>query len=398
MRPIRTTVIAVAALLAASVTATAAGPPSPPTVPGWPKRLPAGTVLQGPGSGPVLVWEDGSGYFFGRAFLRDGRRLWTWRHDIGCGNCDEGLQPLLHQPDGSYGPVGYSGDTTWAFDARGRTVETCSGALFPDGTCISGINGPAVAERAPGARAWTWQLPVPGAAAWASIYPPMTVRDRRGLVYTSFLFNAGNTSERPRPGDTGLLTAIDPGTRQILWTKQGPGAVLTGLATGVLVGETDWSDTYARPGVVAYRRDGSLLWRRDLPQGEMVSPATVAYDARRGRVYLGRVGYGPGARPGVGVGVTALDVHTGAEVWSTTLADEARLLSIGPGGRVYVSVGTGSMTLRALRLRDGSTAWERRGRQYVSSAVELRNGTVAVSLGGPIGSPALHRLTLLRPR
>ncbi|MGE3140475.1 MAG: hypothetical protein AB7O53_13530, partial [Thermoleophilia bacterium] len=116
MRAPRLVVGALAAALLTAVAGTAtAAVPSPPTVPGWPKQLPAGPVVQGPQGGLVLVSPYGDG-FAARAFRRDGRRLWTTVQPANCGNCDDGPQPVINRPDGTVGPIGHLGDYGWAVD------------------------------------------------------------------------------------------------------------------------------------------------------------------------------------------------------------------------------------------------------------------------------------------
>ncbi|MGE3140639.1 MAG: PQQ-binding-like beta-propeller repeat protein, partial [Thermoleophilia bacterium] len=368
--------------------------PSPPTVHGWPKSVSAGTVLQGPSGGLVLVRVQ-TGGTAATAYRRDGRLLWSARQDAGCGNCDDGPQPVRLQADGTYGPIGFDGDFTWSAGPSGRVERGCSGVVFADGACVMAFSElgpppgppdrPVVAGRDAGATTWSWRLPVPG-WLWSDDFnvPPMTVRDRAGIVYTAF--------DRPRPegappgtAASGLLVAVDPVARRILWTIEGPSQALTGLTSGVLVAEPG--------GVAAYRADGTVAWRRVVPEGQRVVPTSVVHDPARGRVYLGRVAVTLRSE----VGVTAVSAATGARAWRTRPSDRARLLSVGRGGRVYVAIDrAGHRSVRGLRLANATTAWERRTSLPVQSARELLNGTVAVSAGGQYGGPG--RLTLLDPR
>ncbi len=363
-----------------------AAPPSATTVPGWPRAIPAGTVLPGPGGGVVVVWRGEAGVTV-RAFARDGRRLWSTTRDPDCGNCDDGPQPEALQPDGTYGPIGDEGDDSWAVDARGRIVEGCTGVVSADGACVAGAGllsplppslfAPGVRGRTASGVTWTASDPGWG---WAGDVPPMAARDAAGIVYVAFADPARASGGEPAPG---LLMAVDPSARAVLWTRLGPTEVLTGLDEGVLVSENG--------GITAVGPDGVARWARPLAAGQRVRPAEVVNDAPRGRVYVGRTG---GARPGV----TALDAATGAQAWRTRPADRARLLSVGRGGRVYVAVDRpGLRAVRAMRIA-GGVAWERRTRIPALSARELADGTVAVSAGARYGHGSDDRLTLLDPR
>lgn len=374
-------------LLALSVaSATAATPPNPRTVPGWPRTADAGRVLQGPSGGVVVVSQDGSAWTV-RAFRRDGRPLWANRRRASCGNCDDGPQPEALQPDGTYGPIGPEGDDTWAVGPRGRTVRGCAGIVGGDGSCIAGgrridpvtfESSPAVSLRSPTA-AWT----VSDAAwLWQDDFdvPPITVRDRTGVVYAAFALPVDRATRSTAPG---LLVAVDPVAATILWTRVGPSQVLTALGAGVLVAEG--------AGITAIGPGGATLWSRPLAAGQRVAPADVAFDALRSRIYIGRSGGVPG--------VTALRAANGSQVWRTRLVDRARLLSVGRGGRVYIAVDrAGRPAVRGLRLRDGATVWQRRTRARALSAAELVNGTVALSIGERFGRSSQDRLTLIDPR
>jgi outer membrane protein assembly factor BamB len=207
---------------------------------------------------------------------------------------------------------------------------------------------------------WTWDAPF--------AVPAMIVADASGRLYAAF---------------DGLATAVDPSSHAIAWERHGPSAVLASLGSGVLALQGD--------GLVALAADGAERWRRPIPPGEHVFPAGVAYDAARGRVYVER---SSGAAPGV----TALDAATGAQLWRTTTADRARLLSVGRGGRVYLAIDRpGHLAVRGVRLT-GATAWQRNARRRISDALELRNGTIAVSVDKRFGGPEATSLTLLDPR
>ncbi len=390
MRRLLPLVVMAAALTGAAQVASAAMP-SPPTVPGWPRSFPAGPVLQGPQGGLVLVAPYGDG-FAARAFRRDGRRLWTAARGTDCGNCEGAPGPVIRQPDGTFGPIGRS---PWAVDPRGRFATPCIGVMFPDGSCVGGnsvipmpLDGlgdrPAFTGVPAGRPDLRWTVTVPG-YLWLGESAPMTVRDAAGVVYAAFI--TPTPIREPRGASVpGILVAMDPVARRILWVVEGPATALTGLTSGVLV-EQDG-------GLAAYRPDGTVAWRRAIPAGEVVTPRTVVHDPARGRLYVGRLRPSPGAG---GQGVTALDPATGAQRWRTVPGDRARLLSVGRGGRVYLAIGRPDrLAVRAVRAADGAAVWQRGTRLRAQSARELVNGTVAVSAGDPLGRPGV--LTLLDPR
>jgi hypothetical protein len=67
---------------------------------------------------------------------------------------------------------------------------------------------------------------------------------------------------------------------------------------------------------------------------------------------------------------------------------------------VYLATSTaGRRAVRAVRFTDGSTVWQRGSRLPVRGVRELRNGTVAVSVGeDTTDTLAGGRLTILDPR
>ena len=371
------------ALGLACLAAPAAGAPGP--LPGWPIDAPSGTAHVGPGRGVVVVSRDGFDFAVA-AYRPDGRRLWRSRRRASCGNCDEGPQPERLQPDGTYGPIGPEGDDIWAVDQGGRIVPGCSGAVSADGTCVFGgslfSNGTnatpfVTARRGP---SFLWTVTDAG-FSWLDEFnvPPVVARDAAGLAYAAF--------ERPVEVATGTqlpgrLIAVNPRAPAIVWGRTGPRTVLTALGSGAL--------TIDGGRLAAVRADGSVRWTRPIPAGQLVDASTVAYDARRDRVYVGRLRGAPG--------VTALDAATGTQLWRTSTRDRARLLSAGARGPVYVAVDRpGATAIRAIRLT-GATKWQRGTGRLVLGAAELANGTVAVSAGsGPFNS-AGGLLTVLDPR
>ncbi len=376
-----------AVLGACAVTASAA-PPSPPTVPGWPRAEAAGHVVEGPGNGPLVASSSGFDVTVS-AYRRDGGLLWRVRRAPGCGNCDDGPQRETLWPDGTWGPFGWEGDDSWFLDASGRELPGCAGLVLADGTCISAgydlsVRGYTQRPEFRFGRMWAPREAVPGPAGWQTLVegdePPMIVRDGAGLVYAA-LSPAIAPSGAPAPG---LLMAMDPVTRTVVWSLAGPTQVLAGLPSGVVVA--------ADGGVGVVGADGAWRWHRRIPTyGARITPGATAADPARGRLYVGREGGGRRL-------VTALDLADGVVVWETPASLRARLLSVGRGGRIYLSIGRPrQLAVRAVRFRDARTVWERRTPAPVMSARELRNGTVAVSFGFGF-RPREDRLTLLDPR
>lgn len=364
--------------------------PSTTVLPGWPRHVGAGTVLPGPQGGVVVVSVgDPTGAneipFITTAVRRDGTRLWRDRRVPGCGNCDSGRQAIALQADGTYGPIGYTGDDFWSVDAAGRERTGCSGVVTPDGTCyfLRPTSDAALlfypqlmARTADGADLWSV---TDAGYRWYPEFsePPVVVRDEAGLLYT------GPGAGVEVPGETarqGRLIVVDPSTRAIVWTRPDISGVLSALRSGVLAVRAD--------GLVSLGPDGTERWSLRLPAPFALSASSVAYDAVRDRLYVA-----------AGPSVVALRASTGTELWRTRPADRAQLLSVGRSGRVYVHKAvTGRNSVRALRIADGSTAWERRTGLPVLGAAELADGSVAVSAGRRFAPTTADRLTLLRPR
>lgn len=355
---------------------------APPTLPGWPRAAPAGPLMQGPQGGVVVVAQDGSA-FTAAAYRRDGRRLWAYRRVAGCGNCDDGPQPVALQPDGTYGPIGFEGDDIWAVDARGRQVAGCAGAVFPDSTCIVGTDvadaafrhSPALVARGPSG----WWSVADRRYLWQDEFgvAQMTVRDGTGLIHAAFAAPRDAVGGGTLPG---VLLTVDPVARAIVATRVGPTQVLAALPAGVLVAEAG--------RIVALSPDGSERWSRPFT----TRPSQVLVDAARDRVYVGP------AFDGVPV-VRALSLSTGATLWRTATADRARLMSVGRGGRVYLAIDApGRRAARGVRLANGSTAWQHRTAQPVLGVRELVNGTVAISAGSAYAGSSGGRMTIIDPR
>jgi hypothetical protein len=382
----RYVIAAVAALLLAFAGHAAA---AVPVAPGWPRTAPGGELLPGPDGGVVVVTTVARGATT-RAFTARAALRWVQRSTFGCGNCDDGPQPEILQPDGTYGPIGVEGDDYWAVTANGLRVRGCAGVVSPDGGCVAAPGDardshPAFAARPAAGSAWRVQDP-----RWfwypESDVPAMVVQDAGGRVYAGYTFPVEVATRRQIPG---LLMALDPATRAILWQREGPTQALAALPDGVL--EAEGGAAFGTGGAVAaYSSDGTLLWRRGVPSGQRVAPRDTVVDARRGRIYVGRVDTTPG--------VTALDLATGAQRWKTRPSDRARLLSVGRSGRVYVAIGAAARRgVRGLRLATGVTAWQLRTGLPVRDALELAGGRVAVSAGIPFAPTTRDRLTVLVP-
>ncbi|MGD9694650.1 MAG: PQQ-binding-like beta-propeller repeat protein [Thermoleophilia bacterium] len=378
---------AVAAMIAASLGGAAAAA-APAAVPGWPVAARAGQVLPGPGNGAVIIAPDllRSSGWFAIAFRSNATRLWRNRGSAGCGNCDDGPQPTRLQPDGTYGPLGPDGDRIWAVDRRGRAVSGCSGVVRADGTCIF-VGGesdhpdlPVVIARRQGRDLWRLAL---GDLRWQDEFnvPPMVVADRSGRVYVALRDARDAATGTPLPG---VVIAVDTAAPGVAWTRLGPSRMLAGLDSGALA--TDGS------AVASLDADGALRWSRAIAAGQAVTPATVAVDPVRQRLYLGRIA--AAGRPAAGV--TAVDAATGAQLWRTADGDRAALLSTGPSGRVYVALTAPARRAVRAIAADGRPAWTLRSRLPVTGAAELRTGLVAVSAGSQPGADGT--LTLLDPR
>lgn len=367
---IRTSVGATAAALAVAVTLVVSSgvraSATPAVTPGWPVPAPVGTVLPGPAGGLVVIAGGGGQQHTVSAFRRDGVLRWTAARLAECGNCDDGPQPLLRHPDGTVGPVGHTGDDYWAVDGRGRIVRGCAGPVDPGGGCIEGDGNSPVVVRRDGPRVrWRHQE---RNFDWSAedFAPPLVVTDGTSTVYTAF---DGFGDEVP-----GRLIALDAQSGRLRWRVMGVEAVEAALPNGVLASTTR--------DLVAVGPDGSTLWSQALPGSARTgfsTPARALVDEDRERIYLD---YQDG-------GVHAIDSRTGETLWRT----RASLLALGRSGTVYVGLGR---KLRAIA-PDGRPAWEYATATRVSSASELSDGTVALSLLGA-SDPSGGLVVRLDPR
>lgn len=389
----RTWAAAVVASVAVLVLAGSAGAATAPrTLPGWPRSVPAGTLLPGPGGGVVSVASIGNdGDYLVAAYRRDGRRLWGYLRGKECGNCSQGAQAPGLQANGTYGPIGWG--RLWAVDARGREVPGCAGVVLADSTCITAaeFDIPSWLTSRPGFEATQTSAPWSAyslAFQWgfgSDRQPPLTVRDGAGLIYAAFpdaVFDGAPVSE---PTLSGVLMAADPVTHAIVWTRVGPREALAGLPSGVLVSD---------PGrIVSIGPDGTERWARPI---SVRGPSSVIVDAARDRVYASSY-IGETDRQVV----RALKLSTGATVWRTGTSEGASLMAVGRGGRVYLAISSkGRNAIRAVRFANGARVWQAASRLPVRDVLELTNGTVAVSSQdhGDDGLEPVSRLTVIDPR
>ncbi|MDX6554044.1 MAG: PQQ-like domain [Miltoncostaeaceae bacterium] len=373
--------VALAGLVLPGVAAgSAAG--APLALPGWPVLAPAGSVHPGPTPGGAVVVGVGTPGedFVVEAHRRDGRRLWRSARTPGCGNCDGGFEPVQRQPDGTYGPIGYTGDDYWSVNSAGAIVRGCAGVVLPDGTCIA-------AGLAPGGGIDRLRAVRPdGTTSWEQVepdftffpdfgVPPLVAMDDASTVYTSY-------GQGTIPGGHGQiasarLIAVDAGTGALRWRVQESLSVVAALADGVLA--------RAQEGLVAFNADGTRRWTVAPPAGGAGSLPGILVDRRHGRIYL-QVGSRRTAR------AVALDARTGAVLWRTAPADLARLLSVTDAGLLLVATQRdGLPALRAIG-PEGRGRWQFRTLTRVAGAAGLSDGTVALTQGGGPGAGLLVRI------
>ena len=340
---------------------------APAITPGWPQPVPGGTVHRTLAGGPAVIGTF-SQAFAVSAFGLDGTRLWAnWRIP-GCGNCDDGPQVPALQADGTYGPIGPTGDDYWSVDQDGRVVQSCTGVVLADRRCVSArlkfVGGatttpvPMLQSVRAGVTLWEFQEPN---FSWLpeSDAPPLVVRDGSGIVYTGFGAGTDTTTKAAAPA---RMIAVDSATGAFRW-RQLDAEPLAALASGVV------AKTAA--GLTAYDGAGTVRWTSPVTGGAVADDVTSAAHTGPARVYATTK-----------TGVVALDAATGAEAWRTAVADDARLLSIAPSGRLYVAVDRAGRTgLRAISPA-GAGVWQLDTATRVMGARELADGTVALTTEG----------------
>ena len=372
----RAWVVGVAVALACAAPCAAA----PTAVHGWPVRVPAGSVHQGPEGGAVVVNSSAFDPFeyTVSAYRLDGRRRWVNRERAGCGNCDEGLQPARRQADGTYGLIGVTGDDFWSVSQTGRTVGGCTGAVLPDGTCIaiefprvppSFDPHPALVARRGGAV--LWRLAEPD-LIWSPEFDvaPFVVRDGSGTAYAAYAPETDEGRLVAADALTGGLRARTPGSFTIVGATEDAALALEGssLVSVGADGVRRWSTAIGRP---------------------FIFPQEVIVDRARERAYVGR-------REGNRWRTTAFDTGDGGVIWRSAPARSVRPLSLAQGGLLLVgSVDGGRRAVRALGL-DGLPRWTFRTAGEAVGARELTGRTVVVSTDRGDATGPLWRIDPLR--
>lgn len=365
MRPLLMGLVLAAAAPGVAAAAT------PAVLPGWPVPGIEGELSPGPSAGVVEIRNPGVEEADVVARAADGRILWRNRSAVACGNCDSMGAPTRLQPDGTYGPLGATGDDYWAVDRRGARVAGCTGAVLADGTCVETLlgsySGRGVVEMRAlrgGERLWSYVEPDFDAQI-DSVDTEYTVADGAGTAYVAL--PAGRTAAgAPAPA---RLIAVDAATGAFRWRVEGAFVLTAGLAAGVLVREGD--------ALAAYSPQGRRTW--ELAGVPVDPPWTTEVDARRGRAYLGE---GSPADVRGARSVIAIDTVTGRVVWRTRPADRATLLSVGPSGRVYVATERrGFPAVRAIS-PSGRGLWSRPVGGAATGAAETADGRVGLAAGG----------------
>lgn len=350
----------------------------PPVVQSWSVDPPAYALMPGPGSGVVSVAGDAGAARAYRttAFRVDGRRLWERTRQAGCGNCDDGPHPLRLQPDGTYGPIGFTGDDAWAYDRAGREAPACAGAVAADGTCAQAFGRVLIEGDPPGflhvpvvrlsrAGAVVWETPLRD-LRWIPTFdlPAASARDELGGVYAAFdRPRVVATGERP----SGRLVRVGAADGTPGWAINGLTQVLAGLPAGVLARDSE--------GLVAVGAGGRVAWNRAIPDGARITAGGVRTDARRNAVYVEV----PRTRPRV----VALTASTGRPRWATPTRDRARLLETGSGGRVYIAADAGPRRGVVALAPSGRALWRLPVAARVVAAAEIARGRVAVLIDAP---------------
>jgi hypothetical protein len=350
----------------------------PTAVDGWPLRTPAGSAHLGPGGGAVVINQSTIERFVFTvsAYRLDARRRWVNRRAAGCGNCDPGPQPARRQADGTYGLIGVTGDDFWSVNQAGREVEGCTGAVLPDGTCISETfsfdedTPPSlIAVRGP---AELWRLTETG-LAWApeSGVAPYVVRDGTNTAYAAYAPETPDGRLVAADATTGGLRARVPGSFTVVGATADACLALRGNA------------------LVAVGPDGVPRWSTTGIGVASVLPEDVIVDRARARIYLGR-------RSGSRWSTIALSATDGRVLWRSAAGVSVRPLSLAQGGLLLAGVAQGGAdAVRALGL-DGSPRWTFRTANPVVGARELTGRTVVVSTDRGDATGPLWRIDPLR--
>jgi outer membrane protein assembly factor BamB len=349
---------------------------------------PVFATVAGPGGGVVTVTgltASPTPIYATSAFRPNGARLWRRVRPPGCGNCDDGPQPIVRQPDGTVGPIGPIGDDFWAYTPSGEEVAGCSGALSPAGVCVWGGSDyagggppsglPYATATIDGARLWRTNLP---GTRWLDEFnvAPYVVRDAGGMAYIAL---AGPTDTATGTRLSGRLFALAALDGTVAWQADGPRMVLAGLDLGVL--------TRDEAAITAYQPTGTVRWSRAVAANLQVFPSDVRVDRPRRRVVVDGMTSAPG--------VAVLNADTGVTVWRTPPRDRARLLHAQPGGRVYVAADAGPRRgVLALNAR-GRLIWRLPLTTRAMGLTQMSGGRVAITVS-PQGA-GTSRLLIVRP-
>ena len=353
---------------AAAVAALAVSPTpargEPAMVPGWPVAAPAGPVFPGPAGGPVVLgpWLQNDQVPL-VAFRGDGSRLWLAVDSPGCGNCEGPAETRLNA-DGSYGPIGFTGNHFWGVGRSGVVTGGCAGSILADGSCVS------VANRVPAAPAFRilvraersgttlWEHEEPDLAYDIEI-PPRVLADESGVGYVKL------GAEEDESGVSRLIALNPDGS--LRFRLPGGGVPVDTFARGVLV--------RTATGIAAIDQDGRTRWSRAGPAEAAPGPPQLDVGWRSLRVdpALGQIYVQEDGR------VAALDPQTGAELWRLA----GRLIGVSRQGGPYL-VGRGGTTLIATD-GAGTVRWRYRTALPIAGVADQGPGRVAVSTRGTGG-------------
>ena len=298
-------------------------------------------VMTHQGGGAVVVGWD-MPKITTAAYRQNGTLLWRRVRDQDCGICHGDIRPL-RQPDGTFGPMGFTGITTWAYTRTGADAPVCVGLMLGDGSCISGESEPdpaALGQRRQvivrrGQGQVIWNTPVPGVQMGRGTWnvPPRVVRDREGVAYLTFggLKDAVTGEQiNDRMYAVGVGDGVIRGmydTGDTVKDDFVPVEPLAGLGSGAVV-------RAANGGLRAVNPDGSVRWAQASKGGRF--PNRAVFDARLRRVVYEVPG-------GLRQQVVAVRASDGVVLWRTPIAARARLLAVAPNGVVYVGATAGRL-------------------------------------------------------
>ena len=356
--------------------APAAGSLTP--VAGWPIPAPPGPVEVNPGQGPVVLGD------FTYATRLDGHLLWRAGRTPNCGNCDPGRQSPTRQHDGSYGPIGVTGDDFWAVSPAGAIVAGCAGAAFTDGTCVQtpGLHrSHVVATRA-------------GGAAWTSIEP--NYPDVPGEDFSDNLIASADDSTAyiafgsvaSSPPVAGRAVAFVASTGAVRWRTELPVAggaiVVAERPGGGVVVHVSPPTPQAAGTLIGFGPTGVLLWSGPTRLRGFTALTDTAHNA----IYLNEQQVPPAGQRTV----RAIDATTGAERWIV----EGSSLSLTASGDVLVKRTVTDLegphySLAAIT-PTGTQHWTQSTGAELVGARELADNTIAYSTEDGL----LHRVRPVR--